>query len=283
MIPNVKIVGSITAFSLAGAILVLVAALAGGKLLALSLRRSLRDKVASHHLDIVVKLAHYLVVVAGLLWALSILGVGLSGLLVAGGVAGLVLGFASQQIVGNLISGLFLIVERPIKIGDQVNIEGIAGFVQDIRIISTTLRTYDGLVVRIPNEKVFTSNITNYVTLACRRIDYAVGIRYCDDAQAAIAVIRELLDRHPYVLAEPGPQVFVDSLGDSAVNLVVRFWAPISTWYATRNELLWPIKQALEAKGIEVPFPQRVVWFAGDRQSPEEVQTPVVRQRRRRR
>ncbi|MDZ7271143.1 MAG: mechanosensitive ion channel family protein [candidate division KSB1 bacterium] len=280
MKPGLTLVGGINLFELVGAVLVFIAAVAGGKVIALSLRRSLREKVAAHYLDMVAKVAYYLVVVGGLLWALSILGVGLSGLLVAGGVAGLVVGFASQQIVGNVISGLFLMVERPVKIGDQVNIEGTAGFVDDIRIISTTIRTYDGLMVRMPNEKVFTSNITNYVALACRRIDYTVGIRYRDDAEVAIGAIKEVLNEHPYVLVEPTPQVFVESFGESAVNLTVRFWSPVSTWYATRSELLWRIKQALEAKGIEIPFPQRTVWFGSDQEESSRSQKQVSRLRK---
>lgn len=262
MIGDPKIFGSITVLKLAFALLVLVAALVGGKVVAVSLRRALRDKVPDQYLDILSKVAYYLIAVGGAMWALSALGVSLSGLMVAGGVAGLVVGFASQQIVGNVVSGVFLMIERPIKIGDQVNIEATSGFVESIRIISTTIRTYDGLLVRMPNEKVFTSNITNYVALGCRRIDYVVSIRYEDDAELAARIIKRVLDEHPFVLVEPEPQVFVDELGDSGVSLVVRFWSPVATWYATRTALLWSIKQALEAEGIEIPFPQRVVRLA---------------------
>ncbi|MGQ9854246.1 MAG: mechanosensitive ion channel family protein, partial [Candidatus Oleimicrobiaceae bacterium] len=209
MIGDLKIFGSITVLKLAFALLVLVAALVGGKVVAGSLRRALRDKVPDQYLDILSKVAYYLIAAGGAMWALSALGVSLSGLMVAGGVAGLVVGFASQQIVGNLVSGVFLMIERPIKIGDQVNIEGTSGFVESIRIISTTIRTYDGLLVRMPNEKVFTSNITNYVALGCRRIDYVVSIRYEDDAELAAKIIKRVLDEHPFVLVEPEPQVFV--------------------------------------------------------------------------
>lgn len=262
MIGDLKILGSITVLKLAFALLVLVAALVGGKVVAVSLRRALRGKVPDQYLDILSKVAYYLIAAGGAMWALSALGVSLSGLMVAGGVAGLVVGFASQQIVGNVVSGVFLMIERPIKIGDQVNIEATSGFVESIRIISTTIRTYDGLLVRMPNEKVFTSNITNYVALGCRRIDYVVSIRYEDDAELAARIIKRVLDEHPFVLVEPEPQVFVDELGDSGVSLVVRFWSPVATWYATRTALLWSIKQALEAEGIEIPFPQRVVRLA---------------------
>jgi small-conductance mechanosensitive channel len=148
-----------------------------------------------------------------------------------------------------------------------VNIAGTAGVVEDISIISTTLRTFDGLYVRIPNEKVFTTEITNYVAHVARRVEYLVGIRYSDDADKAIGIIKQLLEAHLLTLKYPSPELFVDNLGDNAVNIIVRFWAPSSEWYGVKKELLWKIKRALEAEGIEIPFPQRTVWFANELQT----------------
>jgi len=200
---------------------------------------------------------------------LPTIGVHPSGLLVAGGVAGIVIGFASQSVVGNLISGLFLIIERPMKLGDSVNIAGTAGVVEDIRIISTTLRTFDGLYVRIPNEKVFTTDITNYVAHVAWRLEYVVGIRYTDDADKAIGIIKKLSEDHPLTLKNPSGDIFVDNLGDNAVNIMVRIWVPSTEWYGVKKELLWKIKTALEAEGIEIPFPQRTIWFANELRSRE--------------
>lgn len=129
-----------------------------------------------------------------LIFILSLLGVNPAGLLAAGGIAGIVIGFASQSIVSNLISSVFLIIERPINIGDQVAIGESTGFVEDISIISTTIRKYDGLYVRVPNEKVFTTSITNYVAHVVRRVEYVVGIRYSDDADKAIRIIKNVID-----------------------------------------------------------------------------------------
>ncbi|MGC9308543.1 MAG: mechanosensitive ion channel family protein, partial [Thermoplasmatota archaeon] len=193
--------------------------------------------------------------------ALSSIGFSLSGLLVAGGIMGIVIGFASQTVVSNLISGLFLIMEKPIKVGDSVNIDNVAGVVEDVRILSTTIRTFDGIYTRLPNDKVFSSNIQNYVAHGARRFAYSIGIRYRDDADKAKEVITELLETHPLILKEPAPQVFVDELGNSSVNLKVRMWAPSTHWYGVYTEMLWKIKLALEDNGIQIPFPQRVVWF----------------------
>jgi len=264
MIPNAVVYGGVTILDLLIVVAIMVIAVFVSKWVAISLRRSLKDKVGREHLEIIRKIVSYSIIVIAIIWALTILGVNLSGLMVAGGIAGLVIGFASQSIVGNLVSGLFLMIERPIKIGDQVDIDQIRGFVEDIRIISTTVRTYDGLYVRIPNQKVFTTSITNYVGNVARRFGYVVGIRYSDDADKAIAIIKNLIEGYPFALKNPPPQAFVDNLGDNSVNIIVRVWAPITDWYGLKMELLWKIKKALEEEGIEIAFPQRVVWFANE-------------------
>jgi small-conductance mechanosensitive channel len=122
------------------------------------------------------------------------------------------------------------------------------------------------LYVRIPNEKVFTANITNFVTHVVRRFEYVVGIRYSDDANQAISIINRVIDEQPFALKEPAPQVFVDNLGDNAVNIIVRVWGPAGEWYSVKMTLLALLKTSLEAEGIEIAFPQRVIW-RGDRET----------------
>ena len=91
-----------------------------------------------------------------------------------------------------------------------------------------------------------------------------VGIRYSDNADKAIEIIKNLIKQHPLTLKNPAPMVFVDSLGDNSVNIIIRIWAPATEWFGVKAELLWKIKQALEKESIEIPFPQRVVWFANE-------------------
>ena len=155
-------------------------------------------------------------------------------------------------------------VEKPIKIGDGVSIDNVSGVVKDIRILSTTIRTYDGIYVRIPNDRVFSSNIQNYVAHVARRFEYKIGIRYSDDAEKAVKIIKSLLEEHPLILKEPAPAIFVEELGESSVNLSIRIWAPSNHWFSVKTEMLWKIKVALEKKGIEIPFPQHVIWFADE-------------------
>jgi small-conductance mechanosensitive channel len=229
------------------------------KVLTIYLRRSIKDKVSKDVGETVLKILYYGSLIIVFVSILPLIGLDPSGLLIAGGVAGIVLGFASQNIVGNLVSGCFLMFERPIKIGDQVEINGTAGYVTDIRIISTIIRTYDGLLVRLPNQQVFTTNITNIVGHPVRRFEYTVGIRYNDDANVAIWLIKDLIDKEPFALLNPSPSVFVKDLGDSSVKIAVRIWAPVSEWFGIKTRLLWNIKKTLEENGIEIAFPQRVL------------------------
>ena len=264
MIPSTIVYGDVTIFNLLWIAVCLIIAVLVAKAVAINLKRSLKERMDRDRLEIATKVVYYTIIIIAVLLALPALGIRPSNLLVAGGVVGIVIGFASQSIVGNLISGIFLMFERPIKIGDQLRVDDISGFVEDIHVVSTIVRTYSGLYVRIPNEKVFTGIITNYVANIARRFEYVVGIRYSDDADAAIELIEDLIDEQPLALKEPSPKVFVDNLGDNSVNILVRIWAPATEWYDLKMEILWKIKKTLEKNGIEIAFPQRVVWLEGE-------------------
>jgi len=254
-------VGGITIWSLLYFTLILVIGVLIARIVSINVRRALMDRLPVNERELLTKLVYYGIAIVALLAALPQLNVDLSGLLVAGGIAGIVIGFASQSVISNLISGLFLMFERPIRIGDIINVSDITGSVEDIRILSTVIKTFDGIYIRIPNEKVFTSNITNYVHNVARRFSYQIGIRYQDDADLAIRIANDVIETHPFALRNPSPSVFVDNLGDNSVNLTVFIWAPARNWWEVRTDLLWKIKRALEENGIEIPFPQRTVWF----------------------
>lgn len=256
--------GKVTLYDFTVAFFVMFFAVLIARFATSNLRRALSEKLKKDQLEILLKVVNFAILLIAFLSISPMLGINLSGLLVAGGITGIVIGFASQSVVANLISGLFLLWEKPIKLGDQISVDGISGFVEDINIISTIVRTYDGLYVRIPNEKLFTSKITNYVANVARRFEYTIGIKYSDDADKAVEIVKRVVEDEPFVLKNPAPVVFVDSLGDSAVNLVVKVWAPVSVWYDVKMALLNRIKVELERNGIEIPFPQRVVWFASD-------------------
>jgi len=261
---NYKLYGDVTVYDVAVVVFVMAFATIIAKIVTTNLRRALIDKMRRDQLELMLKIIYFGIIIIAFIAVLPALGLNFSGLLVAGGITGIILGFASQSVVSNLVSGIFLLWEKPVKIGDQISIDGVMGFVEDVNVLSTIIRTYDGLYVRIPNEKLFTSNITNYVAHIARRFEYVIGIRYSDDAEKAIKIIKKLIEEHPFVLKNPEPQVFVDNLGESSVNIIVRVWAPTTEWYSVKMEMLWKIKIELERNGIEIPFPQRVVWFANE-------------------
>ncbi|MFP3908783.1 MAG: mechanosensitive ion channel family protein [Halobacteriota archaeon] len=265
-IPDITVYGDITLSDLLIVIVTMVVAVFIAKIISMNLRKALSDKLKKDELEVFVKVTNIIIILIAFVSILPILGLNLSGLLVAGGVAGIVLGFASQSVVANLISGLFLMSERPVKIGDAVKIADTFATVVDIHVMSTILQTFDGVYVRMPNETVFTSEIMNISTNAARRFEYKVGIRYSDDAPKAIRIINRIIEDHPLTLKRPTPQVFVDELGDNSVNLIVRIWAPNHNfiWYTLKMEMLWVIKRTLEERGMQVPFPQRTVWFADE-------------------
>ena len=219
------------------------------------------------------KLFYYTVITFAFFISLNIAGISgeLSTLLAAAGITGIVLGFASQAVISNFISGIFMYFDKPLQVGDAVRIpeSEIEGIVEDIHILSTRIRQWDGTLVRIPNASLFNSNIVNLQRYPVRRTTIVVGISYRSDVQKAIDVILRVLDEEPYVLAKPEPRVYVDELGDSSVNLKIWAWVPSTLWIGqnllrSKFLLLQKIKEALEAEGIEIPFPQRVNWFADE-------------------
>ena len=253
--------GPVTLGNLLEFIFILSFSIIISRIIILYLRRYFKNKVSKDVGETTIKFLYYSSLLIIFITVLPLIGFDPSGLLLAGGITGIVLGFASQNIVGNLISGVFLMIEKPIKIGDQVEINKISGYVTDIRIISTLIRTFDGLLVRIPNQQVFTTNITNTVSYPVRRLDFTMKIRYSDDADAAIKLIQDLIDKEPFALHSPPPSVYVNELGEDSINLVVRIWAPISEWYILKTRFLWAIKKVLEENNIEVPLPQREIYL----------------------
>lgn len=213
--------------------------------------------------DLMSKIVYYSVAFMAGVAALSVAGVNVSGLLLTGGIIGVALGFASQTVISNFLSGVFLYIDRPFRPGDPVSLDdvNVSGVVHDVSVFSTRIRTWDGIFVRVPNDKVFNATIKNFSMNVARRIEYKVSISYSSDIELARKVILRVLDSEPLVLREPPPEVFVEDLGDSAVILKVRFWAPSQFWFNVKMRMLERIKVELEKAGIEIPFPQRVVWL----------------------
>ncbi|MEI6839655.1 MAG: mechanosensitive ion channel family protein [Methanomicrobiales archaeon] len=255
-----SVFADLRAYDILAIAVILVIAVIIAKIVTTFMKRKLSDRMEKYELKVLIAVVWWTIILIGIFIASPHFKIDLSGLLVAGGIIAVIIGFASQSVVSNLVSGIFLILERPVKIGDNVSIGDVSGNVEHIQVLSTIIRTFEGIYVRVPNEKVFTSNITNFVSNVARRFDYKIGIGYREDANRAILIIQDVIAEEPFALKNPEPSVFVDKLGDSTVDIIIRIWAPSKEWYDLKTSLLLKIKSTLEANGIEIPYPQQVVW-----------------------
>lgn len=213
------------------------------------------------------KLIYFGIIIIAFLVFTSTTGIDFSGLIVAGGIFGIVIGFATQSVVSNLISGIFLVIEKPAKQGDKIEIPGsdIVGTLLDISTFSVRIKRFDGTIVRVPNESFFTSNIRSLSSTPVRRSEAIVGIAYKEDIDGAISVIeKEIRKSLPFVLTIPAPEFRIKELADSSVNIEILVWHPRDDWDQVGPKLLKVAKNALDGAGIEIPFPQRVIWKAKD-------------------
>ncbi|MFQ5921006.1 MAG: mechanosensitive ion channel family protein [Nitrososphaerales archaeon] len=212
--------------------------------------------------------------------AIGNLGVDFTGVMLAGGIIGIVIGFATQSVVANLFSGIFLQLDRPVKIGDPIEVVdmNVAGVIKEITPFSTRLRRFDGVLIRIPNEKIFTSQIRNFFGHVARRVEVTVGIAYKEDAATAIELIKEMAARNPKVFAEPAPNIMVWELADSSVNINVWVWVPSPEWFPVRTQIMRQLKELLDNAGIEIPFPHRTLWFGESKTGEKDTLAVAVRE-----
>lgn len=210
----------------------------------------------------IAKIFGYTVVVLGFYVALVANGVNLSSLAVVAGALGLGLGFGLQNIVANFVSGIVLLAERPLAVGDRIEVQGVAGTVQKISLRATTVVTNDNIAIIVPNSDLTSHPVTNWSHGGPRvRIRLSLGVAYATDPERLRALLLETAAAHRDVLAKPEPMLYFDSFGDSALNFELAVWTETMTHSPRRfrSELNYMIERALRENGIEIPFPQRVV------------------------
>ncbi len=204
-------------------------------------------------------LVYYLVLAFVLVAVLGMVGIQTASLVAVFGAAGLAVGLALQGTLSHFASGVMLLLFRPFRIGDFVEVGGQSGSVDAIGMFSTTLNTPDNVRIIIPNSNVFGSTVKNYAANDTRRVDLVIGVSYNDDIEVAMQTIRAILDGDARVLADPKPVVAVHELGDSSVNLVVRPWCLRQVYWNLRWDLVRYIKEQIETAGCSIPYPQRDV------------------------
>jgi small conductance mechanosensitive channel len=192
-----------------------------------------------------------------ILAAVGRLGIETTSMLAIFGAAGLAVGLALKDSLSNFAAGVMLILFRPFKQGDFVEVGGVSGTVAAIRIFSTQLNTGDNKAVTIPNGNIVNGTITNYTANDTRRIDMIIGVGYDDDLKKARQVIDQVCANHALILKDPATKIFVLDLAESSVNFAVRPWVNTDDYWGVRSDVLEQCKAGLEAAGCTIPYPQR--------------------------
>lgn len=204
-------------------------------------------------------MGRYGVLILVVIAVLARFGVQTASVITILGAAALAIGLALQGTLSNIAAGFMLLLLRPFRVGEYIDAEGVAGTVTEIGLFTTQIRTFDGVFVSAPNSKLWNSTIRNYSRLPTRRIDLAVGVGYADDIEKGMSVLLDLLKADSRVLAEPAPELMVETLGESAVNLNMRCWVGRGDYWAVLFDMTQGAKAALETAGLTIPFPQRDV------------------------
>ena len=212
------------------------------------------EKITSQRSMFMVRFIKYTFYIIELMYILSLFGIKLSAIWGAAGIAGIAIGFAAQTSVSNLISGLFVITEGSLKIGDTIIVDGITGVVDEINLISVRIHTFDNQMVRIPNSTIINTNLTNNSFHSKRRITLTVPVSYDTDLTKALEVLSKAPTLCPTILNEPAPSVWFDGFGDRGINIVVAGWFDTKNTLKTKNDLYIAIKKVLDDAQIEIPY-----------------------------
>ena len=184
----------------------------------------------------------------------------LGTILGAAGIVGVAVGFASQTSLSNIISGAFLIWEKPFAVGDLIRVGETLGVVAEVDLLSVKLRTLDNTLVRIPNENLLKSQVTNVTHFPIRRIDIAVGVAYKEDVGRVVEVLADVADKNPHCLDEPKPLILFKNFGDSALEFLFGVWCVKTDYLDLKNSIMRDIKERFDQEGIEIPFPHRTLY-----------------------
>ena len=207
----------------------------------------------------ILRVVYWVTFALGCMMLLAFFGINVTPLFAVFGGLSFILGFALQETLGNLASGLMIMVLKPFDTGDYIQVGGSSGFVDEMSVVSTRIRTFDNQIIVVPNSKIWGDVITNVSASDERRVDLVFGIAYSDNAEQAILVLERLVKAHSLCLAEPIAEVFVGELGDSSVNIFCRPWVKSEDYWTVYWDLTGQAKEAFDAEGISIPFPQRDV------------------------
>ena len=241
-------------FRAVGAIFVIVIIWFLYKLAVHALKRIPEQKINKQNNLALHKLLKYVFYAVLLMYILSCFGIKLTALLGAAGIAGLAVGFAAQTTVSNVISGLFVITEGVVKIGDRIVVSGVTGDVDSIDLLSTKVHTLDNQLVRIPNSSIINTTFQNNSYYATRRITFAVCVKYGTDIRYALDVFSKAPELCETVIKKPAPAVWVDGFGDSNINMTVAVWCKSSDFLKTKNDMFVALMRVMNESSLDMSY-----------------------------
>lgn len=246
--------------SIVYAIIILAIGFWGAKLVS----RLVKGFMERHEVDqaltgFVCNLVNALVIVFAVIAALNQLGIQTTSLIAIVGAAGLAIGFALKDSLGNFAAGVMILIFKQFKVGDLIEAAGVLGVVETLNIFSTQLKTGDNKTIFVPNGKLIGDNITNYSTKPTRRVDLVIGVSYDADLSHVKSVLEDILANDSRILKDPAPTIGVLELADSSVNFAVRPWVDAADYWGVYFDLHAGVKTRFDEEGIGIPYPQRDV------------------------
>ncbi|MCH9752845.1 MAG: mechanosensitive ion channel [Alphaproteobacteria bacterium] len=243
-----------------GALIVLVVGLRvagwlGGLVRSIALKQENIDDTLGNFFGSMVRWA---VTAAVFIAVLQVFGVPATSFVAVLGALTLAIGLSLQGALGNIASGVMIMIFRPYKLGDYVEAAGAAGTVKDINLFQTVLATPDNVQVMVPNSQAIDGVIKNYSGYPTRRVDVTFGIDYGDDIDKAIGIIKSIVDADKRIMRDPEPFAKVVNLGDSSVDIATRNWVNASDYWDVKFDLTRQIKEAFDQQGISIPYPHQV-------------------------
>ncbi|MBI9097838.1 MAG: mechanosensitive ion channel family protein [Spirochaetaceae bacterium] len=194
------------------------------------------------------------------------MGIELTAILGAAGILGLAIGVASQKSLGNIISGLFLVAEKSFEIGDVIRVGDKIGVVYSIDFLAIMLKTFDNLLIRIPNETLISAEIVNITKFPIRRLDFSLSVSYKDDLEKVLDLLKRIAFENVLCLDEPLPFLLLKEFGDSGISIQFGVWFEKSNYVDVRNSIILEIKRRFDEENITIPFPHVTLYY-GDKES----------------
>lgn len=209
-------------------------------------------------------LVRYFLLGFTILAVLAKFGVQTTSLVAMIGAAGLAIGLALQGTLSNVAAGVMLLIFRPFRVGQYVEVGGFGGTVRELTLFTTELATPDNVQIIVPNASVWGQAVKNYSFHTTRRLDLVFGISYGDDIAKAISALREVVSEDKRILVDPEPLIAVNGLGQSSVDMLLRVWMHNADYWPVKFDLTRAAKERFDARGITIPFPTQTVYNYGE-------------------